>query len=147
MRRSPEQELEIFLSSVHPLQRKQLERGFSALTSEEIQEWQKLPDKTAEYETIIRRIPAKWAEYQERKQKEGDVFLRQLGLVPGSNPEGRPREEIYDQAAKLRRQGKSIRFICQTLVPEYANVPSTEKRKIRDRVDKAIRYRVGRETC
>jgi hypothetical protein len=130
-----------FLDSLPVWLRKACEEGLSNFTEAEMAEWVKNQDyacdKICEYERILRRIPAKWSEYRKRNKLEGAKAF--VYFLP-PNPEGRPRNEIYPNAAKLMQEGKSIGVICQKLIPEYPNATSDEKRKIRDRVAKGIAY-------
>ncbi len=114
--KSPEEELEKFLSAQPSWLRKILQYDFP-LTHDEIlacnqsDSWWK--DGGAEvqekYETILQRIPAKWREHRERHKQ----FVL-AGCLAGRP--GRPRKDpLAEEAQQLRSSGKSYAQVTKQL--------------------------------
>ena len=124
MDRGPEQELETFLRSLHPLERKQLEHGFSALTKKEMAEWFEIqrPNKTEEYEDILQRTPAKLREYNQRQIKERTLF-NTYGLRP--IPKGRPKKDALATEAVKLKKSKSYAQVAKTLNAKHGEGTAT----------------------
>lgn len=117
VRRSPEEELERFLSQQPPWRRKWLQ--MDTLSPNEAQLWFVSDHQTDwrvrdEYECIIRHIPDKWRDYRRKWKRIA------LSNVPSGSP-GRPRSDaLAEEADALYRAGKSYAQIATLLGKKYA---------------------------
>jgi len=115
---NPELELQQFLSKQPSWRRKWLQVETGTLSAEEIQEWlggHSQADMLArsEYETILKRIPAKWRDYRRKWER-----IAQSGVPSGLS--GRPRmDALAEEAGSLHRAGKSYAEIAIMLGEKY----------------------------
>lgn len=133
---TPEEELQKFLDAQPSWLRKLLQLDFSLSQDEHLawnqsaSWWQAGGEQKAreEYETILRRIPARWREYRKRL-REGA-----LSAIPAGQP-GRPRkDDVAEEATRLRSEGKSYAQIAILLNHKYPNNPTSPEavRKLLD---------------
>jgi hypothetical protein len=133
---SPEKDIEVFLSALPARKRKEFQLGLNSLTEDELRERndvEQFDDNglTEEYRRLLQRIPARWAEYQERNRNQfGHVFF------PG-NPSGRPRkDDLAIEAEALRKNGLSWTQIAINL-----NARHGERITSRDGIRKLVKSR------
>lgn len=134
--KNAEEELQQFLATKPSWLRKLLQLDFSlspddhVAWSQSVWWWQDGGEKKAreEYESILRRIPARWRQYRKRLKENA------LNDIPAGQP-GRPRKDsIAEEATRLRSEGKSYAQIAILLNHKYPNNPTSPEavRKLLD---------------
>jgi len=112
--KSPEEELEQFLAAQPSWLRKILRFDVSLTPNEQAawiasNWWHEGSKVEDEYQRLLRRVPAKWRDYCERKKSDA---LKGLPTVPT----GRPRkDEIAHEAEQLRLSGLSYAKTAKAL--------------------------------
>jgi len=124
---NPEKNLAAFLATLPAHKRKAFEFGLLSLTQDELNQINsELGERDVartEYERLLRRIPAKWREYNARQLAD-----LKAAFLP-KNPEGRPRkDELADEAEHLRTTGLSWAKIALRLNQKYGEGTTTKER-------------------
>jgi hypothetical protein len=98
--KSAENELKEFLASKPAWMQRVLQANFSFSSREEELEWianqDKVIEQKAEFEQILRRIPAAWQAYRKRLKQQSLPMLRMMGMLPkgllGRHPDSKAKE-------------------------------------------------------
>lgn len=123
MRKDPESELSEFLAQLPSWVENVLWSGPPELTNDRLiwidylasGRWDEI---TCEYESILRRIPARWKEYRKQHKHQSAEFAR-TWLLPSQGP-GRPRQDArVEMAQRLKAAGKTWRQIADEINEKY----------------------------
>jgi hypothetical protein len=123
---NPEKNLAAFLATLPAHKRKAFEFGLLSLTQDELNQINsELGERDVartEYERLLRRIPAKWREYNARQLAD-----LKAAFLP-KNPEGRPRKDAFaDEAKELKKRlsyADTARYLSQKYPQETFSAES-----------------------
>jgi hypothetical protein len=95
------------------------------------------PRKQQAFETIVELLTStlEGAPVSEERSRQA----RQAWLALLAGDPGRPHVALYEEALALRRKRKTVHQICQRLVPGYGSLPATQRKAMRQRMDKGIK--------
>jgi hypothetical protein len=134
MSNDAEKDLSAFLAALPVYKRKQFELGFSSFTQDDMNLWTEgmkadAPEQSTEclqeFLRLLQRVPTKLREYREREIRDFAQNMTALSLLP-SNSEGRPRKnDLADEALKLKEAGLSYAQIAMRLNREHGEDTAT----------------------
>lgn len=124
MSNNAERDLSAFLAALPVYKRKQFALGLSSFTQDDMNQWTEgmkadAPEQSTEclqeFLRLLQRVPTKLREYREREIRDFAQNMTALSLLP-ANSEGRPRKnDLADEALKLKKAGLSYAQIAMRL--------------------------------
>lgn len=128
---SPESELEEFLASKPAWLERALWGEISSLSRDEQLEWINSQDEIfrlrQQYESVLKRIPAKWNKYCQRCQKSWAETERQMArlLVPRGRAGARRKDALAQEAIQLQERGRNFPQIAAELDKRHGKGTTT----------------------
>lgn len=130
MPKNAEEQLQEFLSSKPAWMQRVLQSDYSFSSRDEELEWianqDKVIEQKAEFERLLRQVPAKWQAYRKQLKQQSQPMLQMMGMLPKGLP-GRHPDSKAEKYFALHSNDASYREIAKK---ELQAEPEGEAKKL-----------------